>query len=140
MRNKSYHVLKIRQNNNIQEVFDPIRKNWVLLTEEEKVRQFFILYLISELHVPQTHISIERKIMVNGTEKRYDILVFKPNGDPWMVVECKAPHIPLTQKVLEQAGRYNKTIRADIICVTNGKNHRFFNIDFDTEEISEISF
>lgn len=131
-------MLKLRQNGENYEAFDPIRKIWVLLTEEEKVRQFFLLYLMNNLNVPDTHISVERKILVNGTEKRYDILVFKPDGNPWMVVECKAPHVKLTQKVLEQAGRYNKAIHADIICVTNGKNHRFFNIDFHSEQITEI--
>ena len=74
-------MLKLRQNGENYEVFDPIRKIWVLLTEEEKVRQFFLLYLMNNLNVPDTHISVERKILVNGTEKRYDILVFKPNGN-----------------------------------------------------------
>ena len=127
-------MLNLRTRNNVPQVFDPIRKKWVVLTEEEKVRQFFILQLINELKVPASHISVERKVTLNGLTKRYDIVVYK-DTKPWMVVECKAPHIPLTQEVLDQAGRYNQTLNAEIIGVTNGAEQKFFKIDINTGEI-----
>ena len=126
-------MLNLRTQNNVAQVFDPIRKKWVILTEEEKVRQFFIQQLIKELKIPASHISVERKITLNGLTKRYDIVVYK-DAKPWMVVECKAPHIPLTQEVLEQAERYNQTLHAEIIGVTNGAEQRFFKIDSKAEE------
>jgi len=119
---------KLRNISGIEQVFDPIRKKWVVFTEEEKVRQFFISQLINELNIPASHISVEKKITLNGLTKRYDIVVYR-NSKPWMVVECKAPNIPLTQEVLDQAGRYNQTLKAEIIGVTNGKEQRFFKID-----------
>jgi type I site-specific restriction-modification system R (restriction) subunit len=129
-------MLKLRNNNNKTEVFDPIRKKWILLTEEEKVRQFCIHQLINEQNISPSHISVERQIEVNGLAKRYDIVVFTKQGVPWMVIECKASHIALTQAVLEQVGRYNKTLKAEIIGVTNGAEQLFFKIDFETDEIS----
>jgi hypothetical protein len=120
-------MLKIRNNNGAEQVFDLVRKKWVAFTEEEKVRQFFILKLINELHIPISHISVERKITLNGLTKRYDIVVYK-EAKPWMVVECKAPHISLTQEVLEQAGRYNQTLNAEVIGITNGVEQKFFKI------------
>jgi len=129
--------MKLRKTNETEQVFDPIRKKWVTLTEEEKVRQFFILYLINELKIPASHISVERKIMLNGLAKRYDIVVYKETK-PWIVVECKAPHIPLTQEVLEQAGRYNQTLNAEIIGVTNGAEQKFFKVNFETGNISPV--
>ena len=129
--------MKLRTYNNTEQIFDPIRKKWIALTEEEKVRQFFISYLINELKIPASHISVERKITVNGLAKRYDIVVYK-EAIPWMVVECKAPHIPLNQEVLEQVGRYNQTLKAEIIGATNGAEKRFFRIDYETGEISNI--
>ena len=132
-------MIKTRTQNNSEQVFDPIRKKWVALTEEEKVRQFFILYLMNELKIPVSHISIERKITLNGLTKRYDIVVYK-DTKPCMVVECKAPHIPLTQEVLEQVGRYNQTLQAEIIGVTNGAETKFFKIDFESEKIIRIDF
>jgi hypothetical protein len=130
--------MKIRKTNDVEQGFDPVRKKWVAFTEEEKVRQFFIQYLIDELKVPVSHISVERKIILNGLTKRYDIVVYKETK-PWMVVECKAPHIPLTQEVLEQAGRYNQTLNAEIIGVTNGAEMKFFRIDFETGNICLIN-
>ncbi len=105
------------------------------MTEEEKVRQFLILHLINEKKISASHISVERQIMVNGLTKRYDLVVFDSAGMPQVVIECKAPHVELTQSVLEQVGRYNKTLHAPIIGVSNGKSHLFFKIDFETEEI-----
>lgn len=133
--------MKLRTNNkNIAEVFDPIRKKWIILTEEEKVRQFCIHQLVNEQNIPASHISIERQIEVNGLLKRYDIVVFNKQGIPWIVIECKAPHIALTQDVLEQVGRYNKTLKAEIIGVTNGAEQLFFSIDFESEVITILDF
>ena len=129
-------MLKCREINGKSEVFDPVRKKWVIFTNEEKVRQCFILYLIQEKQIPLSHISVEKEIKVNGLCRRYDIIVFDEEGKPSMVIECKAPEVNITQEVLEQAGRYNKTLRAPVIGVTNGTTHRFFTIDFNSEKIT----
>ena len=128
-------MLKCRQNQGKPEVFDPVRKKWVRLTEEEKVRQCFILFLHTQKNIPLSHIAVEKEIKVNGLSRRYDIIVFSKTGSSEMVIECKAPHIELSQEVIEQVGRYNKTLRAPIIGVTNGTEHIFFQIDFETEMI-----
>lgn len=122
------------------EVFDPIRKKWLLMTPEERVRQLFILYLLNVKQIPETHISVEKAITVNGLTKRYDLVVFNLDKKPEIVIECKAPEVAITQAVVEQAGRYNKTLHARILGVTNGTTHYFFTIDFDTEEITPITF
>jgi type I site-specific restriction-modification system R (restriction) subunit len=121
-----------------KEFFDPIRKKWVPATPEEEVRQQFIQFLLTVKNIPASHLSVEREITVNGLSRRYDLVVFNEEGKPWMVVECKAPHVKLTQEVMEQAGRYNKSLRATIIGITNGKENRFFSVNFDTEEITEL--
>lgn len=131
---------KTRSNNGTYEIFDPIRKKWVVLTEEEKVRQFCLQQLVENHKFPISLIAVEKKINVNGLTKRYDIVVFNKEGNPYIVIECKAPHIPINQLVLEQAGRYNKTLNAEIIGVCNGTVNRFFKIDFETELITEIPF
>lgn len=129
-------MLKCREINGKSKVFDPVRKKWVRFTNEEKVRQCFLLYLIQEKQIPLSHLSVEKEIKVNGLCRRYDIIVFDEEGKPSMVIECKAPEVNITQEVLEQAGRYNKTLRAPVIGVTNGTTHRFFTIDFNSEKIT----
>lgn len=126
-------MIKQRQGKEYIEIYDPIRKKWLRQTPEEKVRQLFIQYLLSAKNIPASHISVEREITVNGLSKRYDLVVFDDAGKPWMVIECKAPHIELTQEVMEQAGRYNSTLRAPIVGITNGMDHKFFKVNFEEE-------
>lgn len=133
------YTFKQREREGKTEVFDPIRKKWLVMTPEERVRQQLILFLLNVKRIPASHLSVERAITVNGLTKRYDLVVFGQDMKPHMVIECKAPHVELTQEVIAQAGRYNKTLRAPILGVTNGSAHFFFSIDFDTEEIRPLT-
>lgn len=128
-------MIRQRITGNNKEFFDPVRKKWVPATPEEEVRQQFIQFLLMVKNIPASHLSVEREITVNGMSRRYDLVVFDEEGKPWMVVECKAPHVKLTQEVMEQAGRYNKTLQAPLIGITNGKENKFFRVDFETGEI-----
>jgi hypothetical protein len=132
------NTIKTRINQARLEIFDPVRLKWVQQTDEELVRQHFICFLITEKKIPKSHISVEKQIVVNGLSKRYDIVVYDSMGKPEMVIECKAPHVKITQEVMEQAGRYNSTLKAPIIGITNGLEHRFFRIDFESGVIHSI--
>jgi hypothetical protein len=132
------YTLKIRENGSQQEVFDPVRQKWVVMTPEERVRQVFILYLLNVKGFPLSHLSVEHAVTVNGMTQRYDLVVFGDDLQPWMMVECKAPHVKLTQKVADQAARYNTVLRAPLICVTNGVEQRVFRIDFESGEIVRL--
>jgi type I site-specific restriction endonuclease len=70
--------------------------------------------------------------------QRYDLVVFDDALQPYMVVECKAPHVKLTQKVAEQAARYNSVLKAPLLCVTNGLEKKVFEIDFENGEIVRL--
>ena len=131
-------TLKIRENDAQQEVFDPVRQKWVVLTPEERVRQIFILYLLNVKGFPLSHLSVEHAVTVNGMTQRYDLVVFDDALQPYMVVECKAPHVKLTQKVAEQASRYNSVLKAPLLCVTNGVEKKVFEIDFENGRIREL--
>lgn len=121
-------MIKLRSTPSGEQLFDPLRKKWLAVTEEEKVRQFMVHFLINELNISSSHISLERQITVNGLTKRYDIVVFNKETKPWIVIECKAPQIALTQEVLTQVGVYNLTLNAEIIGVTNGSESKFFRL------------
>ena len=132
------YTLKIRENGQQQEVFDPVRQKWIVMTPEERVRQVFILYLLNVKGFPLSHLSVEHAVPVNGMTQRYDLVVFGDDLQPWMMVECKAPHVKLTQKVADQAARYNTVLRAPLICVTNGMEQKVFRIDFESGEITRV--
>ena len=67
----------------------------MLLTPEEKVRQFTLQLLINEYHFPQKYISVEKTITVNELSKRYDIVVFNQLLQPKILIECKEETIEL---------------------------------------------
>lgn len=130
--------LKIRDAENRHEVFDPARKKWVALTPEEEVRQKFILYLVNVRGIPLSHISVEHGVEVGGMVKRYDIVVFGDDFKPWMVVECKAPSVLLTEEVLNQALRYNMTLTAPFVCITNGAEIQIFSVDAESGNVQKV--
>lgn len=101
-------------------IFDFIRRRWLTLTPEEWVRQHLLNYLITVRGVPASLISIEKELTLNGTRKRYDVVVFDRAMKPWLVAECKAPYIAIDQAVIEQALRYNLVMKASHILLTNG--------------------
>ncbi|MDR1757445.1 MAG: type I restriction enzyme HsdR N-terminal domain-containing protein [Bacteroidales bacterium] len=132
--------IKCRQRGEKNEIFDPVRKKWVRLTPEEQVRQYLIYRLIEEKEISISRIAVERKIEINGMTRRYDLVVFDREGKPQIVIECKAPHVKITQEVVEQAGNYNGYLHAPILGVSNGEEHHFFSLCFNTGKIKKITF
>jgi predicted type IV restriction endonuclease len=101
-------------------VFDAFRKSWVALTEEEWVRQNFLLYLTQVLKYPTSLIAVEKEIRLHDLRKRFDLLVYDTEHQPWMLVECKAPQVALTEEVLQQVLRYNMSVPVTYLIITNG--------------------
>jgi hypothetical protein len=121
--------LKLRKNGQKTEVFDIIRKKYLILTDEEWVRQHFVHFLINHLNYPKSLISLESGLKYNRLQKRTDIIVFGRDGKPHMLVECKSPIVKLSQEVFYQAGCYNTVIKAEYMVATNGLVHYCCSID-----------
>lgn len=113
---------KIERRNEQRFVFDVIRKKWLLLTDEEWVRQNFVQYLILHMQYPAAIIALEKSLVLNELKKRFDILVYDGGHQPWMLVECKAPQVVLDETVLQQVLRYNMAIPVPYIVITNGNS------------------
>lgn len=111
---------KIEKRNGLPFIFDSIRKKWLLLQDEEWVRQNFIQYLLKVMQYPQSLLALEKEILLGDLKKRFDILVYNGNHQPWMLVECKAAHIPLNENTLAQVLRYNISLPAQYLIITNG--------------------
>ncbi len=115
-------------------IFDMLRKKYVVLTPEEWVRQNFIRYLIKNKKYPKSIIAIEKQLKINNTTKRTDILLFDKNGNPDIIVECKAPSIKINQETFDQIARYNLKLNANFLIVTNGLQHFYCKIDHQLEK------
>ncbi len=101
-------------------IFDPLRKKHVALTPEEQVRQYFIKWLNSEKGYPLNLMASEYFIKFNKMQYRCDIVAFDKTLKPILLVECKAPNVELTNKVIEQVIRYNMALKVETIIITNG--------------------
>lgn len=102
-----------------QEVFCAVRKKWFLLTPEEWVRQNMIGYMHRSLGYPLKLMAIEKQMQLGELKKRFDIAVYK-DIKPWLLIECKEPGIPIDQRTLDQALRYNMQLQAPFFMISNG--------------------
>ncbi|MBC7948202.1 MAG: type I restriction enzyme HsdR N-terminal domain-containing protein [Chitinophagaceae bacterium] len=102
-------------------IFDTLRRKWLSLTPEEWVRQNFIQYLVQVGNYPATLIALEKEIWLGELKKRFDVLVYNKNHEPWMIVECKAGSIRLNDATLQQALRYNLSVPVEYLLITNGE-------------------
>lgn len=118
-------------NPQVRTIWDPLRKKLVALTPEEKVRQWFISVLETQMQVPRHMMMSEVGFKLADKQMRSDILVYSRTAKPLMVVECKRPDVPLNQDVLDQAIRYNMVLDVRYIVVTNGLSTHIFHKDPD---------
>ena len=127
------YSFRLKNSENNTHIFDVIRKKFVVLQPEEWVRQHCIQYLIHDKNYPISLINVEKVVLINGLKKRYDIVVFNPDGSLAVVVECKAPKVQISQSVFDQIARYNLTLKASYLMVTNGLNHYFCTMNHHLE-------
>lgn len=124
---------RFKSNENKVSIFDGIRKKFVVLQPEEWVRQHCVQYLINEKKYPKSLINVEKELIVNDLKKRYDIVVFNPDGTIHLIVECKAPKVSINQNTFDQIARYNLVLNARFLMVTNGLNHYYCQMDLENE-------
>lgn len=119
-------------------IFDSIRKKYLVLTPEEWVRQHFIHLLTTYYGYSKTLLRLEGGIRYNRLQKRTDVVIYNNEGKPWLLVECKAADVAINRAVVEQASRYNLTLRCPFLVVTNGLNTFCFKIDFENNSSQQI--
>lgn len=131
--------IKLRDSGGQREVFDIVRNRYVALTPEEWVRQNTIHYLYYQLGYPLELMQVEGAITLNEMTRRCDIVVYDSEVRPFIIVECKRETVPLTQKVLDQASRYNLVLHVPYLCLTNGPEQIKCQVDFDGKRVVRLS-
>ena len=119
-------LVRYKQKEGQNLIWDPCRKKWLVATPEEWVRQHAISYL-HLLGYSFALIETESGLRTGFKEKRSDALVYK-NSAPFILVECKAPSVKIDQKVFNQAFNYNQSLKAMYLYLTNGKQHIFWDV------------
>ncbi|WP_374364663.1 type I restriction enzyme HsdR N-terminal domain-containing protein [Cloacibacterium sp.] len=121
---KEDFVFDVKKDKDTFFIYDIVRKSWLVLTPEEWVRQHFVHYFTKVKKYATSALILEKKLDLNGTTKRIDLLITEKTM-PKILVELKAPHIKLTQETFEQIARYNSVIEAKEIILSNGNQHIF---------------
>ncbi len=127
------YVFRLKSNENKTLIFDIVRKKYVILTPEEWVRQHVVHFLLKEKNYPISLIALEKQLKINLRTKRTDIVVYNIQGNPEILIECKAPSIKISQTTFDQIARYNLSTKANYLMVTNGLTHYFCQIDTTIE-------
>jgi hypothetical protein len=117
------YPFKFRQEGTQRLIFDSFRKKYVVLTPEEWVRQNVLVSLCESLGYPRGLISVEKEIKIGALRKRYDVVVYDRQQQPWMLVECKEPGTAVSEKVLQQLLRYHQILQCPFWMLTNGMQH-----------------
>lgn len=113
------YPFKIKAINGKDQVFDPFRKIWVVLTPEEWVRQNILQYLVQSCKYPSSLIAVEKSIQLGELTKRFDIVVYK-NDSPWMIIECKEAKVKLDETTMLQILQYQQVLTAQYLFISNG--------------------
>lgn len=125
---------RFKNSENKISIFDVIRKKFVILQPEEWVRQHCVHYLIDYKGYPKSLINVEKELKINNLKKRYDIIIFKPDGNIELIVECKSPSILINQATFDQIAQYNLSLNANYLMITNGLNHYYCQMDYTAEK------
>ncbi len=123
--------LRVKTEGGKRLLWDAIRRKWLVLQPEELVRQLVLHYLLSEKKFNKNRIRLEKGLEVNTRAKRCDILVYDIDVTPWLLIECKAPQVDITDDVFRQVATYNLPLRVPYIMVTNGMEHFCCQITFE---------
>lgn len=121
---------RIKNRENKPAIFDEIRKKFVILQPEEWVRQHCVKYLLNNKNFPKSLLNVEKELSFNKLKKRYDIVIYNPDGSLYLIVECKAPSTQITQETFDQIAVYNLVLNAEYLMVTNGINHYYCQMDY----------
>jgi hypothetical protein len=125
---------RFKNSENKVSIFDAIRKKFIIFTPEEWVRQHVVQFLMIEKNYPKSLLNVEKVLQVNGLRKRYDIVVYNSDGTIHILIECKAPEVPISQSTFDQIAQYNMTLQSNYLMVTNGLNHYFCQMDNENEK------
>lgn len=115
-------------------IFDILRRKYVALTPEEWVRQHFVHFLINHKGYPATLLANEVKLKIGDKHLRADTVLYSRELKPRIIIEYKAPHIAITQKVFDQITIYNMLLHVDYLIVSNGLQHYCCKMDYNYQK------
>ena len=122
--------VKLKGTREKPEIFDFLRRRYVALTPEEWVRQHFTHWLVEQKGYPKGLLGNEIALKIGEKTLRCDSILYDQEAQPKMIIEYKAPTVPLTQRVFDQISAYNLLLHVDYLMVSNGRQHYCCRMDY----------
>lgn len=132
--NLPQYEIKITEKDGKRMIFDFLRKKYVALTPEEWVRQHFTHYLVEHKGYPKGLLGNEIELQIGDKRLRCDSILYNKVARPQMIIEYKAPTVPLQQKVFDQVSAYNLLLRVDYLVISNGMEHYCCKMDYEHQK------
>lgn len=127
--------IKVSGSKQHPQILDVLRRKFITLTPEEWVRQHFVHFLIEHKGYPASLLANEIQLKCGDKVLRADSVLYSRELQPRMIIEYKAPHIPITQKVFDQISVYNLLLHVDFLVVSNGLEHYICKMDYESKKI-----
>lgn len=131
-------------------IYSHIRKKYLVETPEETVRQMFVCTLVNEYGYKLEQMKEEENTTGRASaQARADLLIYKNISDikdrktPFIIVECKADTIKISEKDYLQGELYARQVDAPFFVTHNNYETRYWRVKKDRmpgyrEEISNI--
>jgi hypothetical protein len=132
--NLPQYEIKISEKAGKRMIFDFLRRKYVALTPEEWVRQHFVHYLVEHKGYPKGLLGNEIELQIGSKRLRCDSILYNKVAQPQMIIEYKAPTIPLQQKVFDQISAYNLILKVDYLLISNGMQHYCCKMDYTNQK------
>jgi hypothetical protein len=132
--NLPQYEIKIGEKDGKRTIFDFLRRKYVALTPEEWVRQHFTHYLVEHKGYPKGLLGNEIELRLGEKRLRCDSILYNKVAQPQMIIEYKAPNVPLQQKTFDQISAYNLLLKVDYLVVSNGLQHYCCKMDYEHQK------
>lgn len=131
-------------------IFSPVRRKWLPLIPEERVRQEYLFVLTEEYGYTIDQISEEMDVAGRGSaQARADFVIWRSAQDktdqksPFIIVECKSDNVTIKAQDYAQGEHYARMTDAPFFVTHNSRETKYWRIKKDRmpgyiEEIENI--
>ncbi len=134
-----HHFPQVRFSSGKKELYNSILKKKFVNLPEERVRLAMVDYLLFEAGWNKNRIGFEAPIRLPQTKHplRADLVLYDQKMNPHTIIECKSESVALNLNTAEQIARYNSSINAPYLMLTNGITDYWFSIEGKSVEAIE---
>jgi len=133
------HYPHFRFRSGEKKLFNPVLKKTFNNRPEERVRLRYVEYLIEEAGWKKNRIGFEIPVQLkqDPNKVRADLILYSSgNLTSFALIECKADSIKPGEQAAVQIARYNSSVKAPYLMVTNGDRDFWFKYSEKKAEIS----